>query len=669
MRRLLGVIVSAAILLAAVPAAAAQDQRGLDVVLILDTSGPLLDQIDQLCQNFTRDVEALKQRGFDLHLVIFAVAKPYACASQTVNALPGATVANDSDWGAALVDTAAQVGWRPDSVRVLIPFSNRGPALGDPVDDPGPDRDVIARAIQAAQSKQIVVSPVLGQPDRTTQPEDRARLEKLVADLAAATGGQVAALPAGNRDPSVEVFRLIGLAAERAETAPMLSIPGAVRTLTCRRDFTKCLNLQPAALLTNIVIAAVFTLLLGFAADLFNSSWAILRAPRPRPDGPGIDLDRLKKARSKVSEAINQTGERAAGALRAAAAPGTWQRGTPAARRVLTAALFIVLTGLSALFAAFTDPEFRPGTPRSIAIYLSLFVAVGLVGLIYARVQTARARALGHEAGVRMRPLSVLIIIAGAAVSRIIDFLPGLLIAVPAGYALIKLKPAPADQPPDPQAQPAAHRRIVSAGLLAVLITGLLAWLLAVPIDLLIGALLAQPETTASVVGLNSLGAVASVLLTIYVVAVLLVFFTLTPLRFTAGHWLMTGARPVWGLAYGLTAFIALHTMINPQQAGLEAFSNPVLLILGALAAVFSGAALMAWLSVNDRQMSADAPVNKSTLFSVIVLLGGWFAIGACGLLSFVSRNVDLNAVLLIAAVIAVAILGLTVVIRVRARA
>lgn len=669
MRRLLGVIVSAAILLAAVPAAAAQDQRGLDVVLILDTSGPLLDQIDQLCQNFTRDVEALKQRGFDLHLVIFAVAKPYACASQTVNDLPGATVANDSDWGAALIDAAGQIGWRPDSVRVLIPFSNRGPALGDPVDDPGPDRDVIARAIQAAQAKQIVVSPLLGQPDRTTQPEDRARLEKLAADLAAATGGQVAALPAGNRDPSVEVFRLIGLAAERAETAPMLSIPGAVRTLTCRRDFTKCLNLQPAALLTNIVIAAVFTLLLGFAADLLNNSWAILRAPRPRPEEPGIDLDRLKKARGKVNAVINHTGERAAGALRAAAAPGTWQRGTPAARRVLTAALFIVLTGLIALFAAFTDPEFRPGTPRSIAIYLSLFVAVGLIGLIYARVQTARARALGHEAGVRMRPLSVLIIIAGAAVSRIIDFLPGLLIAVPAGYALIKLKPAPADQPPDPQAQPAAHRRIVSAGLLAVLITGLLAWLLAVPIDLLIGALLAQPETTASVVGLNSLGAVASVLLTIYVVAVLLAFFALTPLRFTAGHWLMTGARPVWGLAYGLTAFIALHTMINPQQAGLEAFSNPVLLILGALAAVFSGAALMAWLSVNDRQMSADAPVNKSTLFSVIVLLGGWFAIGACGLLSFVSRNVDLNAVLLIAAVIAVAILGLTVVIRVRAKA
>ena len=671
MRRPIQVILIAVCwLMAVVPSAAAQDQRGLDVVIIADTSGPLLDQIDQLCQNFTRDVNALKQRGFDLQVTILAVAKPYACAQSAINALPGSTVASDNDWGAALADAANQVVWRANTVRVLIPFSNRGPALGDPVDDPGADRDVIARAIRAAQARQIIVSPVLGPSDRTTQPQDRSRLEKLAADLAAATGGQMTLLPVGAKDPSIDIFRLIGRAAEQAQTAPMLSIPGAVRTLTCRRDFTKCLTVEPSLLLTNLVIAAVFTLIAGFAADLLGTSWRLLRTT-PRRSDEGLDVGRLERVRGRLGSAISQTADRAAGAARTLSAPGTWQRGTPFVRRLLSAGLFIIVVGLSALFAAFVDPVFQPGTPRSVAIYLSLFAAIGLIGLIYARAQVARARALGHEAGVQVRPMSLLVIFISAVISRWLNFLPGLIIVVPAGYALTALKPpadGAADAPPDPRLREIAQRRIVSAGLLAVLLTGLLAWLLAVPIDLLIGSVLAQPESNVIAIGLSGLGVIESVLLTIYVVALLLVMFALTPLRLAAGHWLFRGSRVVWGLAFGLTTFIALQTMINPRLAGLDAFDNPVVLGLGLLLALLSGAALMVWLSVNERQMSQAAPINKSTVFGVMVLLASWFALGACGLLAVVSRRVDLSAVLLVAAIVVVAALILGAALRLRAR-
>lgn len=673
MRRLFqAVLIAVFWLMSVVPGAAAQDQRGLDVVIIADTSGPLLDQIDQLCQNFTRDVNALKQRGFDLQVTILAVAKPYACAQSAVNALPGSTVASDNDWGAALVDAAAQIVWRPNTVRMLIPFSNRGPALGDPVDDPGADRDAIARAIRAAQAKQIVVSPVLGPSDRTTQPEDRARLEKLAADLATATGGQLALLPIGAKDPSTDIFRLIGRAAEQAEAAPMLSIPGAVRTLTCRRDFTKCLTLDPSLLLTNLVIAAAFTLIAGFASGLLSDSLALRRTTPRQPDDVGIDMGRLERTRGKLRGAIGRTADRAGGAVRALSAPGTWQRGTPFVRRLLSAGLFIVIVGLSALFAAFADPVFQPGTPRSIAIYLSLFAAIGLIGLIYARAQVARARALGHEAGARMRPLSLLVIFVGAVVSRWLNYLPGLLIAIPAGYALTALKPPAdnADKPvDDSKAREVAHRRIVSAGLLAVLLTGLLAWLLAIPLDLLIGSVLAQPESSVVAIGLNGLGVIESVLLTIYVIALLLVLFALTPLRPAAGHWLFRGSRLVWGLAFGLTAFIVLQTMINPRLAGLDAFDNPVVLVLGLLLALLSGAALTVWLSVNERQISQDMPLNKGIVFSVVVLLAGWFALGACGLLAVLSRRVDLSTVLLVAAIVVVAALIVGAALRLRAKA
>ncbi|HZY41470.1 MAG TPA: hypothetical protein VFF59_05660, partial [Anaerolineae bacterium] len=171
-------------------AAAQSPGKGVDVVLVLDTSGALLDRIEALCATLVKDLAALQARGFDLKVTIYGIAKPYACAKDTVKVLPNSTVANDSDWGAAITDVAAQFAWRANTVRVIVPVSNRGPALGDPVDDPGPDREVIVRAIAAAQANRVVVSPVVGAADKATQPEDRVRLEKLATDLATATGGR-----------------------------------------------------------------------------------------------------------------------------------------------------------------------------------------------------------------------------------------------------------------------------------------------------------------------------------------------------------------------------------------------------------------------------------------------------------------------------------------------
>ncbi|MBP7689948.1 MAG: hypothetical protein KA765_18670, partial [Thermoflexales bacterium] len=169
MRHRFAILFSVIGLLAAswVPAVAAQDApQGVEVVLVLDTSGALLDRIDVLCAGLIKDIAALQARGFELNVAIYGIAKPYACATQTVMQLPKSTVANDSDWGAAITDVAAQYAWRANTVRMIIPFSNRGPALGDPVTDPGPDRETIVRAIAAAQATKVSVSPLVGAADK-----------------------------------------------------------------------------------------------------------------------------------------------------------------------------------------------------------------------------------------------------------------------------------------------------------------------------------------------------------------------------------------------------------------------------------------------------------------------------------------------------------------------
>src|SRR5512139_1290575 len=166
-RRLLALIAVIVLLLSALPAPVfAQEKRGVDVVIILDTSGPMLDGFDKFCASFPKDVAALQQRGFDLQVTILGITKPYACAKDTVRSITSATVASDNDWGAAIGDVAAKQPWRSNTQRLIVTLSNRGPALGDPVDDPGADREAIKNAIRVAQANRVMVLPVLGAADR-----------------------------------------------------------------------------------------------------------------------------------------------------------------------------------------------------------------------------------------------------------------------------------------------------------------------------------------------------------------------------------------------------------------------------------------------------------------------------------------------------------------------
>ena len=127
-RRLIVLIAVFVLLLNALPVFA-QEKRGVDVVIILDTSGPMLDGFDKFCASFPKDVTALQQRGFDLQVTILGITKPYACAQNTVRSIPGSTVASDNDWGAAIADVAARQPWRSNALRLIVTLSNRAVGL------------------------------------------------------------------------------------------------------------------------------------------------------------------------------------------------------------------------------------------------------------------------------------------------------------------------------------------------------------------------------------------------------------------------------------------------------------------------------------------------------------------------------------------------------------
>lgn len=645
--------------------AAQSPGKGVDVALVLDTSGALLERIEALCASLPKDLAALQARGFDLKVTIYGIAKPYACATDTVKALPDSTVANDSDWGAAIADIAAKFAWRADTVRVIVPVSNRGPALGDPVDDPGPDRESIIRAIAAAQANRVVVSPVVSAADKSTQPDDRARLEKLAADLATATGGRVELLDAAQIDPTLAVFRVIGAAVSASDGAPILSIPGAVRTLTCRRDAIKCVSLNPAVVLTNAALALLIAALLGLSNQLLSMSLALLR--RAPTEVKGGRLDKLKGGLAQATAApVRRMG--------AFFAPESWSIGTPVIRSSVSIVMVVIVIGLIALLAAFADPDFNPGTSRGVLIFLALFGAIGLVGVTYSQLQVSAARRQGWQVARRIRPLSLIIMLIGVALSRAIGFLPGFLIAVPAGYALIA---APEEKAIN-ERRDAAERRIVSSGLIGAIGLAVIAWLIAIPVDLAIGSVLTQvaglsaaqasAQATATTLGLTTLGLIQSALLTIYVIALLLSVSVLLPFKFAAGRRLFEGGWLAWSAGFAVLAFAALQTIFNPTLSGFEVFGNAGVLSIGAGLAVVSAVALSVWLGANDRTMDRQPKANTRTLLTALLLLGAWLLTCSCGALAFISKTINWGNVLVAAIVIGLLALGGFVAVRIRTK-
>ena len=652
-----------------VPGAGAQSAgKGVEVVIVLDTSGALLDRIDALCAGLTKDITALQARGFDLRVSIYGIAKPYACAKDTVTALPGSTVASDSDWGAAIIDVAAKYAWRSNTVRVIIPFSNRGPALGDPVNDPGPDRDSIVRAIAAAQANKVSVSPVIGASDKATQPADRVSLEKLATDLATATGGRVELLTDPQTDPTLAFFRVIGAAAGAGGGAPLLSIPGAVRTLTCQRDVIKCVSLNPAVVLTNALLAVLIAAVLGLSNQLLTMSQALLRRAPATDQAEAASDTRLKRVKGGFVRAANAGALTVTRSVRTFFAPESWSLGTPLIRSGVSIVMVVIVMGLIALLAAFADPDFDPGTARGALIFLSLFGAIGLVGVTYSQLQIGAGRRQGWQVARRIRPLSLVIMLIGVGLSRAIGFLPGFLIAVPAGYALITA----------PEGQSLNERRMVSSGLIGAIGLAVIAWLIAIPIDLAIGGILTQvaslsasqavAQATTTTLGLNALGVIQSVLLTIYVIALLLSVSVLLPYKITAGQRLFEGGWLMWSVTFAVLAFVSLQTIFNPTQSGFEVFGNAAVLTIGAGLAVISGVALSVWLSANDRTMNTAPKANSRTVFTALLLLAAWLLTCSCGAMAFVSKTVNWGNVLVAVIVIGVLAVGGFIAIRIRAR-
>ena len=142
----------------------------VEVAFIMDTSTSMNDEGAALCSTITQVVAALQADLVNVDTELMGVMTPgsgiYSCLTDSVAGLygtvvpgspppnnttlgscPGGNEVGSEDWGRATSVVAGTKAWQSDSVRLVVSISDEGPWCGNPVTDPGVDRDSISHAI------------------------------------------------------------------------------------------------------------------------------------------------------------------------------------------------------------------------------------------------------------------------------------------------------------------------------------------------------------------------------------------------------------------------------------------------------------------------------------------------------------------------------------------
>ena len=122
-----------------------------EVVFVLDTSGTMDDELEELCNGITAIQAALDVVNIEISVEILGITEEVDCASDTVVSVYGNIpkdpidslpqlllcsddVGNSEDWGAATAVVAANKQWAEKGIKMIIPISDEAPICGNPFD-------------------------------------------------------------------------------------------------------------------------------------------------------------------------------------------------------------------------------------------------------------------------------------------------------------------------------------------------------------------------------------------------------------------------------------------------------------------------------------------------------------------------------------------------------
>ncbi|MGZ8501391.1 MAG: FGLLP motif-containing membrane protein [Candidatus Limnocylindrales bacterium] len=306
---------------------------------------------------------------------------------------------------------------------------------------------------------------------------------------------------------------------------------------------------------TNLILTVVVLLTFGLTSSLFNST---IKSNREQ-----IDLWTAAGAR-RLWPVFGLASALSRGASRAS--------NSPLIGRPLQV---VIVLGLTGLVYGFLSPDFALDA-RSAVLFAAIVLGIGFVTYLSegggAFVAKRRHKA---PASVRLYIAAVAIAIVCVAVSRLMDFQPGILYGFVASNLILSSVVLSRRQ----------SAQVVLVPTLALLTASLLAWLV---------LLVLRPAAETS--GAWWLSLVEVVVVTIFVAGLEGVFYAMIPITFMDGATVLEWSKVGWALMFGTATFLFWHLLLNQNDAYLDALRQTRVVAALGLVLLYGLVTLGTWL-------------------------------------------------------------------------
>jgi len=319
---------------------------------------------------------------------------------------------------------------------------------------------------------------------------------------------------------------------------------------------------------TNLILTLVVLLTFGLTSSLFNST--------------------IKSNRGQ----IDRWTEIGAGWIRSLVRPFAFVAdgaGRLAAHPIVGRPLRVAVgLGLTGLVYGFLSPDFALDA-KGLVLFASIVLGVGFVTYLSegggALVATRRLHA---PASVRLYVAAVAIAVLCVAISRLMDFQPGIVYGFIASNLVVSTAVLSRRQ----------EAQLVVLPALGLLVVSLLAWLL---------LLVLRPVAESS--GTWWLQMLDVVVVTIFVAGLEGVFYAMIPITFMDGAVVMAWNKLAWALIFGTATFLFWHLLLNQNDSYLAALQQTRVKVALSLVLLYGALTLATWLFFKawNRRHAGDA--------------------------------------------------------------
>lgn len=147
----------------------------IDLAFVIDTSGSMSDDWNDVCNIQSDVVNSLEDDGADVEFTVYGLSSTQNCADESISSL------HLESWGPGTEWLVNNHQWRSGSKKVIFPISDECPKDGDGCGSP--DESSIQSALNALESTEIEVYPIWGSGGGS-------QVQNYMKDLAEATDGE-----------------------------------------------------------------------------------------------------------------------------------------------------------------------------------------------------------------------------------------------------------------------------------------------------------------------------------------------------------------------------------------------------------------------------------------------------------------------------------------------